>query len=69
MGLDIVTGKPMLAEEAGVLDNTIVKRQLLNLGTIIATKLLLVDEIMRAGKRQGGGGPPQGGQGPPPGMM
>lgn len=28
------------------------------LSTVLATQLLLVDEVMKAGKRMGGGGPP-----------
>lgn len=53
VGLDIVTGKPMLPEKAGIWDNVRVKKQLLHLGSIIAIKLLLVDEIMRAGRKMG----------------
>lgn len=30
-----------------------VKRQALNLGTVLATQLLLVDEVMKAGKAMG----------------
>lgn len=51
VGVDLETGKPMLPSKVGVWDNYRVKKQLLHLGTMIAVKLLLVDEIMRAGKK------------------
>lgn len=34
-------------------DNHRVKRQSLHLATVLATQLLLVDEVMRAGKQMG----------------
>ncbi|EHB16221.1 T-complex protein 1 subunit zeta [Heterocephalus glaber] len=49
MGVDLNTGEPMVAAEAGVWDNYCVKKQLLHSCTVIATNILLVDEIMRAG--------------------
>ncbi|XP_003971037.1 T-complex protein 1 subunit zeta [Takifugu rubripes] len=49
VGADLSTGEPMVAAEAGVWDNYIVKKQLLSSCTEIATNILLVDEIMRAG--------------------
>lgn len=55
IGLDLSTGKPMQPEKQGVWDNTRVKRQFLHLGTMIATKLLLVDEVIRAGRKMGKG--------------
>uniref|UniRef100_UPI00398F428C T-complex protein 1 subunit zeta n=1 Tax=Pristiophorus japonicus TaxID=55135 RepID=UPI00398F428C len=48
-GVDLNTGEPMLAGEAGVWDNYNVKKQLLHSCTVIASNILLVDEIMRAG--------------------
>ena len=36
-------------------DNYIVKRQFLHLSTILASQLLLVDEVIRAGKNMGKG--------------
>jgi T-complex protein 1 subunit zeta len=51
VGVDLDTGKPMLPSKVGVWDNHRVKKQLLHLGTMIAVKLLLVDEVMRAGKK------------------
>lgn len=52
-GLDLVTGDVMLPAQHGVWDNYCVKRQSLNLCPIIATQLLLVDEVMKAGKNMG----------------
>uniref|UniRef100_A0A8C5BPI9 Uncharacterized protein n=1 Tax=Gadus morhua TaxID=8049 RepID=A0A8C5BPI9_GADMO len=49
VGVDLSTGEPMVASEAGVWDNYSVKKQLLHSCTVIASNILLVDEIMRAG--------------------
>ncbi|XP_032178640.1 T-complex protein 1 subunit zeta-2 isoform X1 [Mustela erminea] len=49
VGIDLDTGEPMIAADAGVWDNYCVKKQLLHSCTVIATNILLVDEIMRAG--------------------
>ncbi|KAL4689229.1 hypothetical protein H8957_017289, partial [Semnopithecus entellus] len=49
VGIDLSTGEPMVAADAGVWDNYCVKKQLLHSCTVIATNILLVDEIMRAG--------------------
>ncbi|KAK9502837.1 hypothetical protein O3M35_011533 [Rhynocoris fuscipes] len=49
VGLDIDTGKPMDPEERGVFENICVKRQILAASVDIASNLLLVDEVMRAG--------------------
>ena len=48
-GLDVNTGEPMDPVLAGVLDNYIVKVQMLHSPPVVATQLLLVDEVMRAG--------------------
>ena len=48
-GLDVNTGEPMDPVLAGVLDNYIVKVQMLHSAPVVATQLLLVDEVMRAG--------------------
>ena len=37
----------------GVWDSYIVKKQTLNLSTVLASQLLLVDEVMKAGKAMG----------------
>lgn len=49
VGLDIKTGEAIVPLNEGILDNYNVKRQLLHSCTVIATNLLLVDEIIRAG--------------------
>uniref|UniRef100_A0A8C4Q668 Chaperonin containing TCP1, subunit 6A (zeta 1) n=1 Tax=Eptatretus burgeri TaxID=7764 RepID=A0A8C4Q668_EPTBU len=49
VGLDLDTGEPMIPAEVGVWDNVSVKKQMLHSCTVIASNLLLVDEIMRAG--------------------
>jgi T-complex protein 1 subunit zeta len=52
-GLDVDTGKPLLPKEVGLWDNYCVKKQFLHLGSLMAIKLLLVDECMRAGRKMG----------------
>ena len=52
-GLDLETGEAMDPAAAGVWDNYRVKRQMLYSSIVISTQLLLVDEIMKAGKSQG----------------
>jgi T-complex protein 1 subunit zeta len=49
VGLDVTTGDPFDPASAGVYDNFIVKQQILHSAPVIATQLLLVDEVMRAG--------------------
>lgn len=49
VGLDLSTGEPSLPLDMGIVDNYRVKVQLLNSCSVIASNLLLVDEIMRAG--------------------
>lgn len=49
VGVDLKTGGALCPIEAGILDNYRVKRQVVHSATIIASNLLLVDEIMRAG--------------------
>jgi len=53
VGLDCFTGEPMVPENEGIWDNIRVKRQCLHLATVLANQLLLVDEVMRAGKQMG----------------
>lgn len=53
VGLNCTTGEPMLPAEEGVWDNVRVKRQSLYLATVLSSQLLLVDEVMRAGKQMG----------------
>lgn len=59
VGLDCTTGEPMMPETNGIWDNFRVKRQSLHLATVLSTQLLLVDEVMRAGRKMGGGPAPQ----------
>lgn len=49
IGLDITTGEAAKPTDLGIYDNYIVKKQILNSCSVIASNLLLVDEIMRAG--------------------
>lgn len=49
VGLDISSGEALKPADAGIFDNYNVKKQIINSCTIIASNLLLVDEIMRAG--------------------
>jgi T-complex protein 1 subunit zeta len=53
VGLDVSTGQVMLPQDQGIWDNVRVKRQSLYLSTVLASQLLLVDEVMRAGKQMG----------------
>ena len=59
VGLDVYGGGAMLPADQGIWDNFTVKKHFIMLSTVIASQLLLVDEVMRAGrnmKRQGPGG-------------
>ena len=49
VGLDINSGDAHIPTDAGIVDNYRVKRQFIQSGTAIASNLLLVDEVMRAG--------------------
>nr|CAB3229005.1 T-complex protein 1 subunit zeta [Phallusia mammillata] len=49
VGIDLQSGEPISPADAGILDNYCVIKQLLNSCTVIASNLLLVDEMMRAG--------------------
>lgn len=51
VGLDIETGDLIDPLFEGIFDNYSVKKQYLQLSSIIATKLLLVDQIIKAGKQ------------------
>jgi len=53
IGLDCTSGEPMMPFDEGIFDNVRVKRQCLFLSTVLANQLLLVDEVMRAGKSRG----------------
>jgi T-complex protein 1 subunit zeta len=53
VGLHVNTGEPFVPAAEGIWDAYTVKRQSLNLSTILATQLLLVDEVMKAGRAMG----------------
>jgi len=67
VGLDLETGEAMDPDAEGIWDNYRVKRQMLHSSAVVATQLLLVDEIIKAGKSSqkaggsGGGGEEAGG--------
>lgn len=50
VGLDVWSGKPMQPAAAGVWDNLRVKKQYVHLAAVLASQLLMVDEVMRAGR-------------------
>ena len=58
IGMNLDNGEPFFPATEGIWDSYIVKRQSLHLATVLATQLLLVDEVMKAGKAMGGP-PPQ----------
>lgn len=49
VGVDLKTGGALFPLEHGIIDNYRVKRQIIHSAAVIASNLLLVDEIMRAG--------------------
>lgn len=49
VGMDVNSGEAIRPADAGIYDNYIVKKQIINSCSVIASNLLLVDEIMRAG--------------------
>jgi T-complex protein 1 subunit zeta len=55
IGIDVLTGEPCAPGIAGIFDNYCVKKQMLNLTPILAQQLLLVDEVIRAGRQMGKG--------------
>eukprot|EP00002_Diphylleia_rotans_P037818 TRINITY_DN849_c0_g7_i1.p1 TRINITY_DN849_c0_g7~~TRINITY_DN849_c0_g7_i1.p1 ORF type:complete len:534 (+),score=146.20 TRINITY_DN849_c0_g7_i1:110-1711(+) len=50
LGIDITTGEPIDPVALGILDNYLTKKQMISSSGVIASQLLLVDEIMKAGK-------------------
>jgi len=53
VGLDINTGDACDPVAEGIFDNYVVTRHLIENSTMIATQLLLVDEVLKAGKSSG----------------
>jgi len=55
VGIDVLKEDSFINPETqGVYDNYCVKKQFLNIAPLLAEQLLLVDEIMKAGKKMGG---------------
>ncbi|KAJ6364839.1 hypothetical protein OIU76_029749 [Salix suchowensis] len=50
VGINLQTGGTLDPQMEGIFDNYSVKRQLLNSGPVIASQLLLVDDVIRAGR-------------------
>merc|ERR1719517_368895 len=55
VGISVATGDPIDPVIEGIWDNYIVKKQILGLAPVLAEQLLLVDEVIRAGKSGAGG--------------
>jgi len=53
IGLDLTSGEPFDPAVEGIWDSYLVKKQSINLSTVLSTQLLLVDEVMKAGKAMG----------------
>ena len=58
VGFDVTTGQHMNPLDGGVFDTFAVKKSILDNAGVIATQLLLVDEIMQAGRRSAPAGSP-----------
>lgn len=56
VGIDVLTGEPCSPAMEGIFDNYCVKKQMLNLTPVLAQQLLLVDEVIRAGRQMGKAG-------------
>ena len=52
VGLDVSTGEALDPVMAGIFDNYLVKKQILQSAPVVASQLLLVDEVMRAGETE-----------------
>eukprot|EP01138_Halocafeteria_seosinensis_P001096 gb/GECG01001121.1/.p1 GENE.gb/GECG01001121.1/~~gb/GECG01001121.1/.p1 ORF type:complete len:538 (+),score=75.86 gb/GECG01001121.1/:1-1614(+) len=50
VGINVYTGEPMIPEDEGVWDNSNVKKHFVQMATVLASQLLMVDEVMRAGR-------------------
>jgi T-complex protein 1 subunit zeta len=51
MGIDVSNGEALNPILHGIFDNFCVKKSFLNIGPVLVQQLLLVDEVMRAGKQ------------------
>jgi T-complex protein 1 subunit zeta len=56
-GVNLEDGGVLDPMEAGIYDAYMVKKQSLHLTSVIASQFLLTDEILKAGKKMGKGGP------------
>jgi T-complex protein 1 subunit zeta len=56
VGVSVATGDPIDPVMEGIWDNYNVKKQTMGLAPVLAEQLLLVDEVIRAGKQMGRGG-------------
>lgn len=56
VGIDIATGDPTDPTLLGIYDNYLVKKQIIQSAPIVASQLLLVDEVIRAGMNMRKGG-------------
>jgi len=52
VGLDIHTGEVLDPESSGIIDTFLSKRHMIGTAPVIANQLLLVDEILRAGRKK-----------------
>jgi T-complex protein 1 subunit zeta len=52
VGISVATGKPIDPIENGIWDNYRVKKQIIHSSAVLGSQLLLVDEIIKAGKSQ-----------------
>ncbi|GBG25145.1 T-complex protein 1 subunit zeta [Hondaea fermentalgiana] len=50
VGLDVISGKPIFPEDIGVWDGAIVKKSVIHMSSVLASQLLLVDSMLRAGR-------------------
>merc|ERR1712187_529991 len=55
IGINVATGDPLDPTIEGIWDNLNVKKQILGLAPVLAEQLLLVDEVIRAGKQMSKG--------------
>ncbi|KAF4664776.1 T-complex protein 1 subunit zeta [Perkinsus olseni] len=53
VGLDVYTGDAISPAAEGIWDNYVVKKEYLALAPVLAQQLLLVDEVIRAGRQMG----------------
>eukprot|EP00930_Biecheleria_cincta_P047816 TRINITY_DN33217_c0_g1_i1.p1 TRINITY_DN33217_c0_g1~~TRINITY_DN33217_c0_g1_i1.p1 ORF type:complete len:577 (-),score=139.10 TRINITY_DN33217_c0_g1_i1:58-1674(-) len=60
VGVSVATGDPIDPSIEGIFDNFLVKKQMLALAPVLAEQLLLVDEVIRAGKAMKSDGGMQG---------